>query len=479
MTDELGITVKKADDANAWYTDVINKGQLIEYTDVSGCYILKPRAQFIWDVVRDFIDERIAARGVRNASFPLFIPERLLLKEQQHVEGFAPEVAWVTQTGETPLAERLAVRPTSETIMYAAYAKWIRTHRDLPLKRNQWCNVIRWEFNHPQPFLRSREFLWQEGHSAFATEEDARAEANDILVNVYRAAYEELLAVPVVIGSKTEREKFAGAVQSLSCEVLLPLGKAVQGCTSHYLGTNFARAFGIQFQASDESLQYVHQNSWGFSTRSIGIAVMMHSDDKGLVLPPRAAEHQVCIIPVLRKGDAAPMIDAAYELAQELRGVRVSVDDREHYTLGWRINDAELAGYPLRIEFGPREIAAGTVTLVPRDTLEKKTVPRENLLHSVTHELHAMHERLYAKAAKNLHDARVESQDLGEIQAAVDAGKMVKVAYHYGAATDDLVRQKTAGKTLCVPLGEDAPQGCTCPFSGNAATAWVYIAKSL
>ncbi len=479
MAENLGITIKKADDANAWYTEVINKSQLIEYTDVSGCYILRPRSQFMWDSIHAFMDTLLVKRGVKNASFPLLIPEHLLLKEQEHVAGFAPEVAWVTHAGDTPLAEKLAIRPTSETIMYAAYSKWVRTHRDLPLKLNQWCNVVRWEFKHPQPFLRSREFLWQEGHTVFATEAEARAEAHDILVNVYRATYEELLAIPVIMGAKTEREKFAGAVQSLSCEILLPIGKAIQGCTSHYLGTNFAKAFTIQFQAADESLQYAHQNSWGFTTRSIGVAIMMHSDDRGLVLPPRVAEHQIRIVPFLRKGESAAMIAAANALAAELHEFRVSVDDRDTYTFGWRINDAELSGYPLRIECGPRELEAGTVVLVPRDTLEKKTVPRAGLSHTVREELIAMHERLYAKAAKALHDNRVESQDLDEIRAAVDAGKIVKTAYHYAIETDDLVREKTAGKTLCVPFGEDAPLGLTCPFSWKPATSWVYVGKSL
>jgi len=479
MAEDLGITIKKGQDPNAWYTDVINKAQLIEYTDVSGCYILRPRSQYIWDAIRAFMDEKIAARGVKNASFPLFIPERLLLKEQEHVEGFAPEVAWVTHTGETQLAEKLAIRPTSETIMYAAYAKWIRNYRDLPLKLNQWCSVVRWEFKHPQPFLRSREFYWQEGHTAFATEAEARDEAHDILVNVYRATYEELLAVPVIMGAKTEREKFAGAVQSLSCEIMLPIGKAIQGCTSHYLGTNFSKAFGIQFQAADESLQYAHQNSWGFTTRSLGVAIMMHSDDKGLVLPPRVAEHQIRILPFLRKGDSSAMVAAANALALELHEFRVSVDDRDHYTFGWRINDAELSGYPLRIEIGPRELEAGTVVLVPRDTLEKKTVPREGLAARVAHELHDMHERMYAAAAKTLHESRVESQDIEEIKRAIEDGKIVKVAYHYAIETDDIVREKTVGKTLCVPFGEDAPTGMTCPFSGKPATSWVYVGKSL
>ncbi len=479
MAEKLGIEVKKADDPNAWFTEIINKSEMIEYTDVSGCYILRPKSQHIWDTIHDFIDTRIKRRGVKNCSFPLFIPESLLLKEQEHVEGFAPEVAWVTHSGETKLAERLAVRPTSETIMYAAYAKWIRNYKDLPLKLNQWNNVVRWEFKHPQPFLRSREFYWQEGHTAFATEAEAREEAMDILMNVYRPTYEELLAIPVLVGAKTEREKFAGAVQSLSCEVFLPIGKAIQGCTSHYLGTNFAKAFGIEYVGQDQQKHFAHQNSWGFTTRSIGVAIMMHSDDKGLVLPPPVADHKVIIVPVFQKDNNEDVLTAAKEISHELKGFDPLIDDRIGYTLGWRMNDAELRGYPLRIELGNRELEAGIVTLVRRDTLQKMQVKREELRETVKEQLEAMQRALYLKAKAHLDASIVEEySSLENIQKQVEAGKLIKTAYFSDSTTDDIIREKTAGKTLCSPF-EDLTKDYVCPFTGKPATHYVYIAKSL
>jgi prolyl-tRNA synthetase len=297
---DKGILFDKEKETNKWYTDVISKCDLIEYTDVSGCYILKPKSQFMWDTIRTFMDAEFKKLGVKNASFPLLIPEKLLTKEEEHVEGFAPEVAWVTHAGSSKLSERLAIRPTSETIMYAAYSKWVRSYNDLPIRLNQWCSVVRWEFKNPMPFLRSREFYWQEGHTAFATKKEADDEAHQIL-DIYAKVYSDLLAIPVLKGKKSDGEKFAGADYSLSCEVMLPIGKAIQGGTSHHLGQNFSKAFDIKFIDRDEKEKFVYQNSWGLSTRSLGVMIMMHSDSKGLVIPPRVAENKVVIIPVLAK----------------------------------------------------------------------------------------------------------------------------------------------------------------------------------
>jgi len=273
---DVGITVTKDEDFSEWYTQVIIKADLIDYSRVSGCYILKPDSFAIWEKVTSYFDAKIKERGVRNASFPLFIPEELLKKEQAHVEGFSPEVAWVTHSGNTKLSERLAIRPTSETVMYDAYAKWIRSHRDLPLLINQWCNIVRWEFNNPVPFLRSREFLWQEGHTVFATKEEADKEAMEIL-DLYKQLHEELYAIPVLLGRKSEGEKFAGADYTLSLETFLPSKKGIQVCTSHHLGQNFSKAFGIEFLDEKGKSQFAWQNSWGTSTRSIGLMIMMHN----------------------------------------------------------------------------------------------------------------------------------------------------------------------------------------------------------
>src|SRR3989344_5176900 len=294
----LGITVKKSDDFGEWFSQIIQKADLIDYTEVSGCYVYKPGSYAIWETVQAWLDAKFKGLGVKNAYFPLLIPESLLKREAQHVAGFTPEVAWVTHSGETKLAERLAVRPTSETVMYAHYAKWIKSHRDLPLLLNQWCSVVRWEFKNPVPFLRSREFLWQEGHTAHRDRKSAEREVH-IVLDYYAETYESVLAVPVIKGHKTESEKFAGALFTTTVEVFLPNGRAAQGATSHCLGQNFAKAFEISYLDEQEQKQYVWQNSWGFSTRSIGLAVMMHSDDQGLVLPPAIATTKVVLVPIL------------------------------------------------------------------------------------------------------------------------------------------------------------------------------------
>jgi prolyl-tRNA synthetase family I len=479
MAEQLGIQTDKLADPNAWYTEVITKSQLIEYTDVSGCYILRPRAQYMWDTIRTYMDAKLKERNVQNTSFPLFIPEKLLTKEQEHVEGFTPEVAWVTHAGNTPMNERLAVRPTSETIMYPAYAKWIRSHKDLPLKLNQWCNVVRWEFKHPMPFLRSREFYWQEGHTAFATREEAEAEALDILLNVYKDTFEHLLAIPVLAGQKTIREKFAGAVHSLSCECFLPIGKAIQGCTSHYLGENFAKAFEITYLGEDGQTHFAHQNSWGFSTRTLGIAVMMHSDNKGLVLPPRVAQNKVIIIPVFLREGNEETIDFCESLKEMLRNFDAVVDDRTQHTLGFRINDAELSGIPVRIEVGPKEIKAHQVTVVRRDTLTKETIPISELVTHLTVLLDDIHKTLYERAQKVLTSSIVEEyEDKHRIATLVQEGKIVQTAYDGSAETDDLIRELTTGKTLCVPFDKHLT-ATMCPFTGRPARHVVYIAKSL
>ncbi len=485
MADELGIREKKEQDPNAWYTEIVTKAELIDYTEVSGCYILRPKAQYIWDTIRTVMDARLKERGVKNASFPLLIPERLLKTEEEHVEGFTPEVAWVTHAGETLLPERLAIRPTSETIMYPAYAKWIRSHKNLPLKLNQWCSVVRWEFKHPMPFLRSREFLWQEGHTAFATQQEAEEEAMDILIGVYKYVYEELLAVPCIAGIKTLREKFAGATHSLSCECYLPIGKAVQGCTSHYLGTNFAKAFNITYTAEDQQTHHVHQNSWGFSTRAIGVTVMMHSDNKGLILPPRVAQNRLCILPVFGKvvdgkSSNADVIEYCETLAEMLREHDPIVDSREQHTFGFRIADAELSGVPLRLDVGPKEMVEGKVTLVRRDTGVKESVFVRDLVAYIPQVLDSIHSNLFARAKAVLDGAIVEEHaSVERIAALVAEGKIVLTPYDGDGATDDMIRETTGGKTLCIPFGKHPEAGAVCVFSGKPARHVVYIGKSL
>jgi len=340
----------------------------------------------MWDSIRDFVDVAIKKQGVRNAYFPLFVSQDRLEKEASHIEGFAPEVAWVTRSGQTDMEKPIAVRPTSETIMYPAFAKWIRSHRDLPLKLNQWSNVVRWEFKHPTPFLRSREFLWQEGHTAFATQEEADAEVLAIL-DLYRDVYETLLAVPVIRGRKSEKEKFAGGLYTTTVEGFIPsTGRAIQGATSHCLGQNFGKMFGITYlPESGGAAKTVWQNSWGLTTRSIGVMVMTHGDDKGLVLPPRVATLQVIVIPIVVKGREEEMASHARRIADELSeaGLRADVDARTDKTPGWKFSQWELKGVPVRVELGPRDVEASSAVAVRRDTFAKTTYPWASLVDDV------------------------------------------------------------------------------------------------
>src|SRR3989344_2683209 len=360
MKDKKGITSEK-DDFSDWYTQILQKAELIEYTDVSGSYILRPSSYFIWEQIKDYFDKLIKEDGVKNVYFPLLIPKSNLMKEQEHIKGFTPEVAWVTKSGNTVLKEPLAIRPTSETIFYPAYSKWIRSWRDLPLRLNQWANIVRWEFKNPVPFIRSREFLWQEGHSAFETKQEAEEEVKKIQ-DFYEKTYKEILAIPVIKGKKTDKEKFAGADYTLTIETFLPSGKSAQSATSHLLGQNFAKAFNITYLDKSEKKQYVWQTSWGISTRSIGIAIMMHSDNKGLVLSPKVSETQVIIIPIFDKENKKEISTKVKEMEAKLKkeNIRVKVDDSDSKP-GFKFNEWEMKGIPLRIEIGPKDLQKKTL----------------------------------------------------------------------------------------------------------------------
>jgi prolyl-tRNA synthetase len=380
---KLGLSAKKNEDFAKWYSEIVVASELISYYDVSGCYILRPWAYSMWESVQRWFDAEIKSLGVQNAYFPLFITEDVLNTEKDHVEGFAPEVAWVTRCGNSEMEKPVAIRPTSETVMYPYYSQWIRSHRDLPLRLNQWTNVVRWEFKYPTPFIRSREFLWQEGHTAFATKEEADAEVLQILA-LYAQVYRELLAVPVIKGKKSAKEQFAGALYTTTVEAFIPeTGKGIQGATSHCLGQNFSKMFGIEFETEEKNetgtgakKAHAWQNSWGLTTRSLGVAIMTHSDDRGLVLPPRVAPKQCVIIPI-PNAKTPPEVHAAmlakvgeFKAALEKQGVRVETDCRDNYTPGWKYNAWELKGVPVRVELGPRDMDGGVVVLARRDTGE-------------------------------------------------------------------------------------------------------------
>ena len=369
----------RSQDFSRWYLDVVRRAELADYSPVKGCMVIRPYGYAIWELIQQALDARIKATGHQNAYFPLFIPESLLTKEAEHVEGFAPQVAYVTHGGGEELEEKLVVRPTSEAIFGTMYAKWIQSWRDLPMLLNQWANVVRWE-KVTRPFLRTTEFLWQEGHTAHETEAEAEEETLKIL-DLYADVCESILAMPVVKGRKSESEKFAGALRTYSIEALMGDGRALQAGTSHNLGQNFAKAFDITFQARDKSVQHVWGTSWGVTTRLVGAVIMTHGDDSGLILPPRIAPYQVVIVPIPRGNWQETVLPKAREIQQQLvaAGVRVMLDDRDSYTPGWKFAEWELRGVPLRLEIGPKDIEKSSVLVARRDTREKQALPMEGL----------------------------------------------------------------------------------------------------
>ena len=413
----IGITAEKVLDFSSWYSQVVTKGEMLDYYDVSGCYILRPNSYFVWEEIQNWFNAKIRNLGVQNSYFPMFVSQRVLEKEKDHIEGFAPEVAWVTRAGSSELEEHIAIRPTSETVMYPYYAKWIRSHRDLPLRLNQWNSVVRWEFKNPQPFLRTREFLWQEGHTAHLTAEGAMEEVDQIL-ELYKRIYENLLAVPVVKGRKTEKEKFAGAAYTTTLEGFVgATGRGIQCATSHHLGTNFSKMFNISVEnpsGPEGSKVYAFQNSWGLSTRSLGVMIMTHSDNKGLVLPPRVAQTQVTVVPVgltakTTAEERAAINSGTKDIEQSLlqAGFRVIADYRDNYSPGWKFADAELKGIPLRVEFGPKDLAAGSVTAVRRDNSQKYEVALTELATGIRKILDTMQVEMLENARAQFDKHRV------------------------------------------------------------------------
>lgn len=504
--DLLGIEAKKNTNFPDWYTQVITRSDMLDYYDVSGCYILRPWAYRQWELIQEFMDSEIKKRGVMNTYFPIFVNRAALKKEEDAFEGFGAEVAWVTHSGKSALAEPIAVRPTSETVMYPVFKNWIKSHRDLPLRVNQWCNVVRWEFKHPVPFIRTREFLWQEGHDVFATREEAEREVRDIL-ELYARTYEEVLAVPVLRGVKSEHEKFAGALFTTTVEAYIPTnGRAVQAATSHCLGQSFAKVFGLEVENDKHEKQYVWQNSWGFTTRSIGVCVMVHGDDKGLVLPPRVAPVQVVVIPLRFRGSEAAVEARAQELAAAIRatGLRVTVDSSDN-TGGWKFNHWEVRGVPIRVEVGPRDLEKETALVCRRDTGAKESVAWASLAPRVRALADEIQNALFqkAKAERDSHIIRItqwkdfipalnareiclctwcnetaceeaikarsakESVELSEAEAAKEAEEEAKTGLT-GAA-----------KTLCIPFDQpELPEGATCFACGKPAKNWTFFGRS-
>ena len=453
-----------------WYTDVVKKAELCDYASVKGCMVIKPAGYAIWENIQKELDRRFKETGVQNVYMPLFIPESLLQKEKDHVEGFAPEVAWVTHGGLDPLQERMCVRPTSETLFCDFYAKDIHSYRDLPKVYNQWCSVVRWEKT-TRPFLRSREFLWQEGHTAHATAEEAEERTIQML-NLYADFCEEVLAIPVIKGQKTEKEKFAGAEATYTIESLMHDGKALQSGTSHNFGDGFAKAFGIQYAAKDNTLQYVHQTSWGMTTRMIGALIMVHGDNNGLVLPPRIAPVQVMIVPVQQQKEG--VLDKAFELCDVLSGFRVKVDKSP----GWKFSESEMRGIPVRVEIGPRDIENNVAVLVRRDTHEKLTVSLDELAEKVGELLdtiqHDMLER--ARAHRDAHTYVATNFD-EFVETINEKPGFVKAMWCGCKECEDKIKEATAATSRCIPFKqEQLSDKCVC--CGKPATKMVYWGRA-
>ena len=458
-----------------WYTDVVLKAELIDYSGVKGCMILRPNGYAIWENIQKELDARFKETGVENVYMPMLIPESLLQKEKDHVEGFAPEVAWVTQGGLEPLQERLCIRPTSETLFCDFFSKIVQSYRDLPKVYNQWCSVMRWEKT-TRPFLRSAEFLWQEGHTIHATAEEAIARTEQML-NVYADFCEEVLAIPVIKGQKTDKEKFAGAEATYTIEALMHDGKALQSGTSHYFGDGFAKAFDIQYSDKDNKLRYVYETSWGLSTRIIGAIIMVHGDDSGLVLPPRIAPVQVCVIPIQQRKEG--VLEKAAELESVLRkaGLRVKTDDSDK-SPGWKFSEQEMRGIPLRVEIGPKDIEQNQAVIVRRDTREKTVVSFDELAEKTQEILDAMQADMLARAKARVEESTYEAATYDEFKdIAANKPGFIKMMWCGDLDCELKIKEETGVTSRCIPF-EQKVISDVCPVCGKPAKKMVYWGKA-
>lgn len=461
------------EDFAQWYTDVVKKAELIEYSSIRGCMIIRPNGYAIWENIQRQLDEDFKATGVENVYMPMFIPESLLQKEKDHVEGFAPEVAWVTHGGGEPLQERMCVRPTSETLFCDFYSKIIQSHRDLPKLYNQWCSVVRWEKT-TRPFLRSMEFLWQEGHTAHATAEEAE-ERTIKMLNVYADFCERVLAIPMIKGRKSEKEKFAGAHSTYTIEALMHDGKALQSGTSHNFGDGFAKAFGIQYTDKNNTLQHVHQTSWGMSTRIIGAIIMVHGDDSGLVLPPRIAPTQIMIIPINQNKEG--VLDKAYELKERLGGFKVKVDASEK-SPGWKFSEQEMRGIPIRIEIGPKDIEANQAVIVRRDTREKIVVSLEDIVVKAGEILELMQLEMLERARAHRDAHTYIATNMLEFEEILsEKPGFIKAMWCGDEACENEIKERTGATSRCMPF-EQEHLADTCVCCGKSAKTMAYWGKA-
>jgi prolyl-tRNA synthetase len=473
---QMGITVKKDADFSEWFTQVVTRSELADYSIVSGCMVIRPLGMALWDTIRAACDPKLKTMGVKHSYFPLFIPESLLKKEAAHVEGFTPECAWVTHGGDTKLGERLAVRPTSEAIMYDSYSKWIRSWRDLPLKLMQWNNVVRWEFKHPTLLMRTREFLWVEGHTAFATREESQQEIKDIMA-LWMDVCQNTLALHPLHGRKTEKEKFAGAEGTESLEFFVPNGRMAQGPDAHADGQNFAKAYDIKFLDKDGKMQQVFQNTWAISTRMVGVLVAVHGDDKGLVIPPVLAPNKAVIVPILFEDTKKDVLAACEKLKNDLAAFAPILDDRDGYTPGWKFNEWELKGIPIRVELGPKDLKAGQVVLVRRDNGEKKIVKIAEAAKTIETLLGTMQKDMLARSKKMTEAAIVDVKSLADLDKAIKDKKVGRGPFCNEPSCEDLIKEKADGVSTRGILMDKKASG-NCIQCGKPAKVVVHFAKS-
>jgi len=477
LSKEVGITVSKNDNFSEWYTQVIIKAELADYAPVKGLIVLRPDGYSIWESIKESLDKKLKATGHRNGFLPVLIPESLLAKEKEHFEGLNPEVFWVTHSGNSELGDRLALRPTSETLAYSLFSKWIRSWRDLPLKMNFWNTALRAEIKGTKPFLRTSEFLWQEGHTVHATKDEAEKEVADIL-ELYKKTIEEELAVPVITGKKSENDKFVGAVYTDTLESLMPDGKALQMGTSHFLGQNFSKPFDVKYLDENNTETFAWQTSWGVSWRLIGGMIMTHGDDKGLILPPKVAPIQVVIIPIYySKEDKENVLQKACQIKDSLSNndIRVHLDDREQLTPGFKFNDWEMKGIPIRIEIGPKDIAKNQVVLVRRHNQSKTSIDMDSVNEKISSELKNIQKEMFGAAKKILDERVVRVSEYQQFKKELENGKMIDCSWCGNQTCEDKIKEETGADLRVIP--SDNTKAETCIYCKNSGTTNVLFAR--
>ena len=477
MSKEVGITVSKNEDFSEWYTQIIIKAELADYAPVKGLIVLRPDGYSIWESIKESLDKKLKKTGHRNGFLPILIPESLLGKEKEHFEGFNPEVFWVTHSGESEIGDRLALRPTSETLAYSLYSKWIKSWRDLPLKINFWNTALRAEIKGTKPFIRTSEFLWQEGHTVHATKDEAEKEVMEIL-KIYKKTIEEEIAVPVVTGKKSEKDKFVGAVYTVTLESLMPDGKALQMGTSHFLGQNFSKPFDVKYLDENNVETFAWQTSWGISWRLIGGMIMTHSDDKGLVLPPKLAPIQVVIIPIYySKEDRGKIVQEAKKIQDVLTDVeiRTQLDDRDQVTPGFKFHDWELKGIPIRIEIGPKDVAKNQVVMARRYNQTKDSISIDKLSGAIAAELENIQQQMFDAAKKILDERVVKVSEYKQFKEELENGKMIDCSWCGNQTCEDKIKEETGADLRVIP--SDNAKAETCIYCKNSGTTNALFAK--